>query len=72
MGRLQRFYVDKKVRESEDVTSFYLKPKDGKGIAHINLGNILPLRQKFQMKNILIFVITAFLKLLIPTIIVLV
>ncbi|OJH16112.1 nitric oxide dioxygenase [Bacillus obstructivus] len=40
------FYVDKKVRESEDVTSFYLKPKDGKGIATYKPGQYLTIKAK--------------------------
>jgi len=38
------FYVDKKVKESEDVTSFYLKPKDGKEIAKYKPGQYLTLK----------------------------
>lgn len=37
------FYVDQKVKESEDVTSFYLKAKDGKGIATYKPGQYLTL-----------------------------
>ncbi|SDX24433.1 nitric oxide dioxygenase [Marininema mesophilum] len=38
------FYVDKKVKESEDVTSFYLKPKDEKVIAAHKPGQYLTIK----------------------------
>ncbi|MFL0365618.1 NO-inducible flavohemoprotein [Pseudobacillus sp. 179-B 2D1 NHS] len=38
------FYVDKKVKESEDVTSFYLKPKDGKAISTYKPGQYLTIK----------------------------
>ncbi|WP_231597565.1 FAD-binding oxidoreductase, partial [Bacillus sp. SA1-12] len=38
------FYVDKKVKESEEVTSFYLKPKDGEPIATYKAGQYLTLK----------------------------
>jgi nitric oxide dioxygenase len=40
------FYIDKKTRESEDVTSFYLKPKDGKAIATYKPGQYLTIKVK--------------------------
>ncbi|WP_409303896.1 NO-inducible flavohemoprotein [Peribacillus sp. SCS-155] len=38
------FYVDKKVKESEEVTSFYLKPKDGEAIASYKAGQYLTIK----------------------------
>ncbi|MGG1574518.1 NO-inducible flavohemoprotein [Fictibacillus sp. NRS-1165] len=38
------FYVDKKVKESEDVTSFYLKPKDQNVIATYKPGQYLTIK----------------------------
>ncbi|MCP1191480.1 NO-inducible flavohemoprotein [Priestia flexa] len=37
------FYIDKKVEESDNVTSFYLKPKDDKTIASYKAGQYLTL-----------------------------
>ncbi|MBY0201623.1 nitric oxide dioxygenase, partial [Priestia megaterium] len=37
------FYIDKKVEESDNVTSFYLKPKDDKAIASYKAGQYLTL-----------------------------
>lgn len=38
------FYIEKKIKESEDVTSFYLKPKDGKEMAIYKPGQYLTLK----------------------------
>ncbi|MGX2960986.1 NO-inducible flavohemoprotein [Peribacillus sp. JNUCC 23] len=38
------FYVDKKAEESETVTSFYLKPKDGEKIASYSAGQYLTIK----------------------------
>ncbi|PLT31944.1 NO-inducible flavohemoprotein [Bacillus sp. V5-8f] len=38
------FYVDRKEKESEEVTSFYLKPKDGKAIASYKAGQYLTIK----------------------------
>lgn len=40
----RNFIVDKKVKESEVITSFYLKPEDGKEIADYQAGQYLTLR----------------------------
>ena len=57
---IRSFYIDKKVEESDVVTSFYLKPKDGKAIASYKAGQYLTLKQKFQARNIRIFAIIVF------------
>ncbi|UOK59598.1 NO-inducible flavohemoprotein [Bacillus sp. OVS6] len=38
------FYVDKKVKESDEVTSFYLKSKDGEAISSYKAGQYLTIR----------------------------
>lgn len=38
------FYVDRKVKESQEVTSFYLKPKDGEAIASYKAGQYLTIK----------------------------
>ncbi|MGG3573547.1 NO-inducible flavohemoprotein [Bacillus gobiensis] len=38
------FYIDKKVKESDNVTSFYFKPVDGKAIASYKAGQYLTLK----------------------------
>jgi len=38
------FYIDKKVKESEEVTSFYLKPKDEQPIATYKAGQYLTIK----------------------------
>jgi nitric oxide dioxygenase len=38
------FYIDKKVKESDNVTSFYLKPVNGKAIASYKAGQYLTLK----------------------------
>jgi len=38
------FYIDEKVKESDEVTSFYLKPKDGQAIATYKAGQYLTIK----------------------------
>jgi nitric oxide dioxygenase len=40
------FYVDKKAKESEEITSFYLKPKDGEAITSYKAGQYLTIKAK--------------------------
>jgi len=42
------FYVDRKVKESEIVTSFYLKPKDGEIIASYKAGQYLTIQAEIE------------------------
>ncbi len=42
----RNFIVDKKVKESDEVTSFYLKPEDGKAIATYKAGQYLTIKIK--------------------------
>jgi nitric oxide dioxygenase len=42
----RNFIVEKKVKESDEVTSFYLKPEDGEAIATYNAGQYLTIKAK--------------------------
>ncbi|MDC3413512.1 NO-inducible flavohemoprotein [Aquibacillus sp. 3ASR75-11] len=42
------FFVDKKVKESNQITSFYLKPKDGNAIASYQAGQYITLKAEIE------------------------
>ncbi|MFD2443085.1 NO-inducible flavohemoprotein [Bacillus sp. CGMCC 1.16607] len=44
----RRFIVDKKIIESEVITSFYLKPEDGKEIAHFTPGQYISVKMEIE------------------------
>ena len=54
----REFVVVKKVKESEVITSFYLKPKDNKPLASFRPGQYLTIRERFRVKNTCITAIT--------------
>lgn len=55
------FHVDQKVNESNLITSFYLKPKDGKPIASYQAGQYLTLKAEIKGRRIRTSAITVFL-----------
>ncbi len=52
---LRPFKVIKKVKESNEITSFYLQPNDGKGLSNYRPGQYLPVKAEVPAKDNVVF-----------------
>ncbi|MGF1671324.1 MAG: FAD-binding oxidoreductase [Balneolaceae bacterium] len=52
---LRPFKVIKKVKESDEITSFYLQPNDDKGLIHFRPGQYLPIKVEVPSKDKVVY-----------------